>query len=58
MEEIDVQILNAVDGFCDCEAPDRVPYFDSLKELLDAFNSVAANCGARDSCMLDKPHPF
>ena len=53
MEEIDVQILNAVDGFCDCEAPDRVPYFDSLKELLDAFNSVAANCGARDSCMLD-----
>ena len=54
--EIYVQIFNAVDGFCDCEAPDRVPYFNSLTDMLDAFNSVAANCGARDSCMPATKH--
>ena len=45
MEEIDIQVLNAIDGFCRRDRIAGIPYFDSVQSLLGAFNSIADSLG-------------
>ena len=53
MEEVDLQLLNAVNGFCEPGASDQVAYLKWLNDLLDAFNSVMTSCGANGACIAD-----
>jgi len=48
MEHRDIQVLNAIEGFCSYFPGDNVPHFQSLDLLRDAFHSVAQGCGEEE----------
>ena len=38
--------MNAIDGFCTTSIPDATLHFQTLEDLLGAFNHVIMNCGS------------
>ena len=49
MEDLDQQMLHAIDGFCKPWPADETPYFEALDDLLDAFDRVVNHCGTLDA---------